>query len=105
MSDDFKLEAEEATPSALPSATLLDKLGLRFNRRERELVKALNDVACSADDDVPLLWFKRVFVGWMAPQSDYRKARVKNVFIAALEACNESSNAALTDAATKGKQP
>ena len=101
MSTDFKLESEPQTPLALPSATLLDELGLRLNRRERELVKALNDVACSADDDVPLFWFKRVFVGWMAPQSDDRRARVRNVFTAAIEACDESSNVELCSGGDK----
>lgn len=97
--------AEAKERVSVRSSAGLDDLGLRLNRRERELVKALNDMACAADDDVPLFWFKRVFTGWMAPQSDDRKARVRFVLDAAIEAHNEASNAALCEVAEKGKQP
>jgi len=61
------------------------ELGERMNRRERLLVSALEKVADSADDDIPLFWFKKVLEGWIKQQSKDRKFRLRSVFVAAAE--------------------
>lgn len=65
-------------------------LSQRLNRREIKLVKSLDDMACSADDDIPLFWFKKVFTDWISPQSEDRKCRVRFVLEAAVKAIKSS---------------
>lgn len=76
---------EKTAPDPDQKADHSDELGLRLNRREIQLLRCLDNLAETCDDDVPLFWFRRVFKGWIKPQSEDRKARIRFVLQSALE--------------------